>query len=78
MNPEVNHARFPVKFDNIYHILVLSLSTAKRHAREFKYLFIREGDKPNRQTISKKSADHINSDKIKLYKKCIYILMFVV
>jgi hypothetical protein len=45
MNPEVNHTRFPVKFDNIHHILVLSLSTAKRHAREFKYLFIREGDK---------------------------------
>ena len=32
----------------------------------------------NRQTISKKSADHINSDKIKLYTKFIDRLKFVV
>ena len=33
---------------------------------------------PNRQKISKKSADHINSDKIKLYTKFIYRLKFAV
>jgi hypothetical protein len=32
----------------------------------------------NRQTFLKKSADHINSDKIKLYTKFIYRLKFVV